>query len=763
MARGHRHALGIFLVAAIAAACGPLLPSGAAWGEYDPSSAHISSAVQNLFDVDQGRIDATRQALDTQDIIRQEIAVCIDPSTRWLSGEVRLWIESPLDHVRFILDEKLHVLSVRDSRGDTLTHTQVGEILEVRAAAGAGRFPLEIELSYEGELSRAAGAWVDDDVVVLGSDFHWYPVSDARDPARLRVEARYPTGYSSVVSGTLAGMAPTLSGQNGCSEGDVWEIPTPVTGAGIVVGRLESSLSIVGDVFFGYHTLSPDAAADSGGSDWGRSPSSVPQELIELLRFLETCFGPYPFEWLNVVRLPAGEARPTMVEPGPGLVVLREGGRAGPPASMALEKVVSGLSHSWWRFWIDPGSVVSASLAKQAETEWLDATGDEDAASRQRGRLRAQYMMAVHDMGRGISLLECLGPDGLDDERVCGGKGAAVFDILKAVVGQRAYCAALRTIASGHGGEPVGIRELVEAFEGEHGEDLDWFFYEWMYRSDLPSYAIEYEASPAGGGTYLVRGLIRQEGESFRTPLPLTVDLGGWAYDETVAIESSHQSFEILTDAEPVEVTIDGRHLIPKMDREELAAMHVELGAAAAASGHWGVAVDEYGAAAGLEPANASYIHAYAVALVRHGSLSDGLTNMDRAIELDPTDADMRFEAAGLHLRAGDAAASLRHIEVYVSARPENPAGLVARATALVELGRLDEAEGSIERVREFPAEEREGRDLDEAMLLVTGRIYEMRGDPAAAIRAYEAALAANPVSDEARRRIRALNLPEGE
>jgi hypothetical protein len=38
-----------------------------------------------------------------------------------------------------------------------------------------------------------------------------------------------------------------------------------------------------------------------------------------------------------------------------------------------------------------------------------------------------------------------------------------------------------------------------------------------------------------------------------------------------------------------------------------------------------------------------------------------------------------------------------------------------------------------------------------------------MRGDVAAAIRAYEAALAANPVSDEARRRIRALSLPEAE
>ncbi|MFH1688817.1 MAG: tetratricopeptide repeat protein [Candidatus Eisenbacteria bacterium] len=761
--RGLQRSLSISVAAAVVAACGPFLPSGSALGEDDVSSSHVSTAVQKLIDVDQERVDAARQALDGQDVIRQEISVCIDPSARWLSGQVRLWVESPLDRVRLLLDESLQVLTVRDSRGDTLPHTRTGDALEVRAAAGAARFPLELELSYEGPLSPAAGAWVDDDVVVLAPDFHWYPVSDARDPARLRVEARYPAGYSSVVSGTLAGMAPSLTGQRGCSEGDVWEVPTQVTGAGIVVGRLESSLTIVGDVFFGYHALSTDGAGESSGAGWGGSPSSVPQEFIELLRFVETCFGPYPYEWLNVVRLPAGLGRPTVVVAGPGLVVVREGGRPGPPADMPLGHVVSGLSHSWWTFWIDPGSVVSASLAIQAETEWLDATGDEDGAARLRGRHRARYMGAVRDSGRGISLLECLGPDGTTDQRVCGGKGSAVFEILKSVVGQRAYCAALRTIASEHGGEPVGIREFVEAFEGEHGQDLDWFFYEWMSRGDLPSYAIEYEASPVSDGSYVVRGLIRQEGEPFHTPLPLTIDLGGWAYDESVAIESSHQLFEIRTDAKPIEVTIDGRHLIPKMNREELAAMHLELGAAAADSGDWGAAVDEFGAAAGLEPENASYVHAYAGALVGHGRLADGLAAIDRAIKLDPANIDVRFEVAGLHLRSGDPAAALEHLDVYVVAAPDDPAGRVARARALVELGRIDEAERGIEQVRQSFSSELADGDLDEEILLVTGRIYELRGDTAAAIRAYEAALAANPVSDEARRRIRALSLPEVE
>jgi len=761
--RGLRDAACIAVAVALVAACGPLLLSGSASGEDGVSSAHVSEAVQKLFAVDQERIESMRQALAEQDIIRQEVSVCIDPAAGWLTGETRLWVESTNRHIRLLLNDGLKVVSVTDSRGDSLPHARSGGALVVRAADDAARFPLEVELSYEGSLASGDGDWVTDDVVSLGADFHWYPVSDARDPARLRVEARYPAGYSSVVSGALAGMAPSLTGLSGCSEGDVWEVATPVTGAGIVVGRVESSLTVVGDVFFGYHVLFPDPEGQPDEAAWPGVPSSVPQELIELLRFMETCFGPYPYEWLNVVRLPAGKGRPTDIVAGPGLVVVREGGQPGLPEDMPLDKIASGLSHSWWTYATDPGRLVSASLATQAESEWLEATGDEDGAAKLRGFRQSQFMRAIHDMGRGVSLLECLGSDGLEDERVCGGKGSAVFEILKSVIGQRAYCSALKAVSSEHGGEPFGIRELVAAFETEHRRDLDWFFYEWFFRSDLPSYAFEYETVPVADGTYLVRGLIEQEGESFRTPLPLTIDLGGWAYDETVVIESPQQPFEILTDAEPMQVTLDGRRLIPRMDRKELAAMHLELGARAATSGDWGIAVDELGAAAALEPGNASYLHAYAGALVRYGRLADGLNEMDDAIRLDPGNTDLRLEAAGLHLRSGNPAASLVHLDVYVVSFPEDPAGRVERARALAELGRLDEAENGIENARALIAGDATSHDLDEAILLVTGRIHEMRGDTSAAIRAYEAALAANPVSDEARRLIRSLNLSKAE
>jgi tetratricopeptide (TPR) repeat protein len=175
------------------------------------------------------------------------------------------------------------------------------------------------------------------------------------------------------------------------------------------------------------------------------------------------------------------------------------------------------------------------------------------------------------------------------------------------------------------------------------------------------------------------------------------------------------------------------------------------------------VAVDEFGAAAALEPRNATYVHAYAVALVRHGRLADGLAEMDSVVRLDPRNTGIRMEAAGLYLRSGNAAEALKHLDVYVATAPRDPVGLVSRARALVELDRVDDAERNLDRARELIAAGATSADLDEALQLATGRIHEIRGETTAAIRAYEAALAANPVSDEARRRIRALSFPVSE
>jgi tetratricopeptide (TPR) repeat protein len=366
-------------------------------------------------------------------------------------------------------------------------------------------------------------------------------------------------------------------------------------------------------------------------------------------------------------------------------------------------------------------------------------------------------MRAMHAAGGSVSLSDCVGPEPSGDERICAGKGAAVFGMLKELIGEEAYCAALRATAEAHGGEATGLGALMQAFERESGQNLDWFFYEWITRDDLPSYALDYDAARAGRGTYIVHGTILQQGEFYRTPVPLTIDLGGWSYEETIPIESSRQQFTLRTEAEPLQIVVDGRELIPKIDASEQALIHYERGSLAASSGRWKVAADELGAAALLEGNDAMYVHAYGEALVRLGRVTEGTRELEHAIELAPDDYDYRLGIASLYLRLSRYGPALRHLDVYVRGRPEDRAGHIKRTVALVGLGRLDEAAATLELARDLPEGAAGSGALDADFFIASGLLLEARGETQAAIRSYEAALAAYPVSDEARRRLSAI------
>ncbi len=60
-------------------------------------------------------------------------------------------------------------------------------------------------------------------------------------------------------------------------------------------------------------------------------------------------------------------------------------------------------------------------------------------------------------------------------------------------------------------------------------KDLNWFFSQWVYNSELPSYQIEYSVQNNPDGTFLVTGNVLQSNVSntFFMPIPVTFNFGG--------------------------------------------------------------------------------------------------------------------------------------------------------------------------------------------------------------------------------------------
>ncbi len=82
----------------------------------------------------------------------------------------------------------------------------------------------------------------------------------------------------------------------------------------------------------------------------------------------------------------------------------------------------------------------------------------------------------------------------------------------------------------------------------EHNGRLDWFFQEWVYGTEVPSYRLEYTLSDADGGKTLLTMKITQEGVDplFKMRVPVYVDYDGHPVKlGTVPISGSSTSNEL--------------------------------------------------------------------------------------------------------------------------------------------------------------------------------------------------------------------------
>ncbi len=725
-------------------------PSGAQIETSPVRAEHVRPAVDEIFSADDTRIEEAIAALAEQDVEFVDVDVCVDPEHFRLSATATLTVASDRPVIELRLSEDLSVLSVTGD-GRILGFLRDGSTLVVRPGPLAGAIT-ELTVQYEGTLTPGDDVRLREGFVFLGANAFWYPSPRYGDRCRFRTVIRYPEGYTSVCTGALAGMTPSRSDSEGdCVLGDVWDTGGTVSSAAFAVGTFASSYSVWGDVFLGYHMLvAPDEGSPEG-------IEAFATELKGLIRYLESCYGPYPFEWLSVISVPGFPASSPATASAPGFVVVIDSDWTGTGLrSTRSDRVVGALSKSWWPHSIDGGLIVSEGLAAHSEMSLLGESGDEEGAARRREFRRDMYVAALADSAGRASLRACIAPGGSIDKRVCGTRSQAFFGILERIVGRDAFCAALRDLSARFGGGMLPIREVVAAFEVEDGRDLDWLVYEWVYRGDLPTYVLSYDVGRADAG-YVVAGTIRQLGEIYRTPVPLTVDVGVWSYDEWVAIDSPDQPFEFRTDLEPQSISIDSGFIVPRIEANELARVHFERGQRSAAANEWGAAVDEFGAATQLAPLDALYRRSYGEALVHSGRLDLGLAALERAVELAPDEADARMRLARLHLVSGMNSDALRHLDTYVSLRDDDPAGHALRAMALVAAGRLPEAERDIAQAAALA----DSLDADvhalELMSLARGRLYEAQGESSLAVEAYREALSLNAVSDEARRSLARL------
>ena len=101
-----------------------------------------------------------------------------------------------------------------------------------------------------------------------------------------------------------------------------------------------------------------------------------------------------------------------------------------------------------------------------------------------------------------------------------GSKGAAVLNMLRYVIGDDKFFQMLKAFAQQHAWKSVSTEDFEKAVEGVSGQDLGYFFIQWIESSGAPEFKLEYTIFRTQKG-FRVMGKISQDLDTFRMPVDL--------------------------------------------------------------------------------------------------------------------------------------------------------------------------------------------------------------------------------------------------
>ena len=133
-------------------------------------------------------------------------------------------------------------------------------------------------------------------------------------------------------------------------------------------------------------------------------------------------------------------------------------------------------------------------------------------------------------------------------------KGAYVLHMLRNLMvdlntmSDDAFLAMMKDYVKTYRGKEVTTEDFKQVVEKHIGGDMDWFFDQWVYGTELPSYEFAYFPSRQSDGTYLVSCDVTQKNvsEGFKMYVPLTIVFeGNQLARMRVLIDAPKMSFDL--------------------------------------------------------------------------------------------------------------------------------------------------------------------------------------------------------------------------
>jgi len=503
-----------------------------------------------------------------------QIEATLEPHLHQITAraKVRFTALQDISIAVFELHNDLRVTRVLDEKNQPLSAERVTQDSTIRVPLPSGLSKdasTTLTFEYEGQLETADNspvpglslAYIGDDTSYLLYAGRWFPVNG------------YGINrFTSTISITLpAHMLVIGSGKSSVSDVAPAKKATtsvlPTKTFTFVSDKPSFPGTIVAGIFQEYKS-------DEAGMDLhvffkpthqNVAPAYTTTAVQEFTYFI-TLYGLAPSQKLNIVELPGDTLPYTWA---PELV-----GLAGPSITEKTNYrlLADGIAHQWWGVSVSPATKddwwLCDGFARYSEAMYVENAAGE-----------AGLEEAVKDMSVGalaydtvpLSSANKLDMFSTEFQSLTTDKGAMILHMLRWVLGEDKYNKTMREFAAEYAGKSATTDDFREVAEKNYGDQLTWFFSQWLDSTGAPEFKVKYTTYRLGGASaqnpkeektpgFRVTGEIAQDLDLFRMPVDLRIDTDGKTENKRIEVVGTNSPFTIETFGRPRRISIDPDH-----------------------------------------------------------------------------------------------------------------------------------------------------------------------------------------------------------
>jgi tetratricopeptide (TPR) repeat protein len=529
---------------------------------------------------------AEKQRVQVENYVIQAV---VTPETHQLKAvaQVKFTALEDISVATFQLHNGLRPTRVLDAEGQTLSAERISQDASVRVSLPSGLSKgasSTLIFEYEGGVQSADDspvpglklAYVGDPITYLLYAGAWFPMTGyGTNRFTATIGVSVPAGYSVIGSGKesqggLPAIAEDLeSPRTGAKKPAARSGPTRLAIPSGYTTRVFTYPrgSFPGTIIIGQYE---QTKASEGGLDitvyTSKQNKGFAQAYADtaskVFFFYTTTFGPSFAPKLSVVELP-NDTVPSAWAPEIAAISSHAFS-----AKVNYRLLANTIAHQWWGTMVSPATRndwwISDGFARYSEALYVQhvagEAGFEEVTKDMAVGALAYISVPLSQVGK----LDVFSPE---FQSLVTDKGGSVLNMLRWVIGDEAFDKTMREFLAQYAGKPATVDDLRKVAEQASGQQLSWFFVQWLDSTGAPEFKTKYTIYRTQKG-FRVVGEIQQDLDLFRMPVELRIDTDGKTETKRIEVSGTDSAFAVETFGKPRKITVDPNNRVLKNSPE---------------------------------------------------------------------------------------------------------------------------------------------------------------------------------------------------